>query len=561
VLAVPHGTPLWPVAPQLRLAAGLEPADSAAAGLDKLEALLRQGADDIGEATPAVAALLGIDMDARHLSRTSPPQQLRARALASLIGQLLGLARRRPVLMVIEDAHWADPTTLELVGLALDQVAGADAADEPARQPAGARRSPARDAAHAQPPRPGRGDRRRLASDLGLPPGTMDEIAARTDGGAAVLRGADEAVLEARPRGATIPVSLHASLMARLDRVPGSGRWRRRRPASDASSPTRCSPRSRPCGSRATRALDRLAAAELVFARGVPPEASYTFKHALVGDAAHEGLLRGRRKEVHRATGRSRRPCAAGARPRPRSSPTITGRRAIPTAPWTTCSSRGGGPRSAPRMPRRSAHLRAGLGLLQGLPDGEANRRRELELLLALSGPLIATRGYAAPETAAVFGRARRLCEALGDRRRLFPGAVRRVAALPHGPRQEGAAGRRAYLELASGDGGTIPMLTGHRLMSLALCCRGLSAEALGEAEAGLALYDPAAHAGWAWSSGRALRAAHGIGVAWSAWFLGAPGRSREASAAALRRAQELGHLNTLAYALHMAAVCLENGA
>jgi class 3 adenylate cyclase len=119
------GTALWPVARQLAFAAGLEPVDSAAARLDKLETLLRQGADDIGEVAPAVAALLGIDADARYLTPDLTPQQLRARTLAVLVGQLLGLTGPRPVLMVLEDAHWADPTTLELVGQALDRIADA----------------------------------------------------------------------------------------------------------------------------------------------------------------------------------------------------------------------------------------------------------------------------------------------------------------------------------------------------------------------------------------------------------------------------------------------------
>ena len=137
----PHhtGTALWPVAQQLGLAAGLEPADTEAARLDKLEALLRQGAEDVGEAAPLIAALLGIDAGARYPAPDLTPQQRRARTLAVLVEQLLGLARRRPVLMVLEDAHWIDPTTLELVGPGARPDrgrAGADAADQPARQPA-----------------------------------------------------------------------------------------------------------------------------------------------------------------------------------------------------------------------------------------------------------------------------------------------------------------------------------------------------------------------------------------------------------------------------------------
>ena len=123
----PHhtGTALWPVARQFGFAAGFEPADTEAARLDKLEALLRQGTEDVGEAAPLIATLLGIDAGARYPVPDLTPQQRRAHTLAVLVEQLLGLARRRPVLMVLEDAHWIDPTTLELVGQALDRIAGA----------------------------------------------------------------------------------------------------------------------------------------------------------------------------------------------------------------------------------------------------------------------------------------------------------------------------------------------------------------------------------------------------------------------------------------------------
>ena len=125
MLAHHAGTALWPVAQQLGFAAGLSPADAEAAKLDKLEALLRQGLGDVGEAAPLVAELLGMDAGTRYPAQDLTPQQRRARTLAVLVEHLLGLARRGPVLMVLEDAHWIDPTTLELLGQTLDRIAGA----------------------------------------------------------------------------------------------------------------------------------------------------------------------------------------------------------------------------------------------------------------------------------------------------------------------------------------------------------------------------------------------------------------------------------------------------
>ena len=206
----PHhtGTPLWPVARQLGFAAGLDPADTEAARLDKLEALLRQGAEDVGEAAPLRR---GAARDRRRAPATrrptSTPQQRRARTLAVLVEQLLGLARHRPVLMVLEDAHWSDPTTLELVGQALDRIAGARVlmllTSRPDGQPAlGGHPHVTRLTLN----RLGRGPTEaivaRLAGDRVLPPALLGEIAARADGVPLFVEELTKAVLEAGTAGA-----------------------------------------------------------------------------------------------------------------------------------------------------------------------------------------------------------------------------------------------------------------------------------------------------------------------------------------------------------------------
>src|SRR3954447_3734814 len=298
------GTALWPVARQLGFAAGLDPADTRRAKLEKLEALLHQGVGDVGEAAPLVAALLGIEAGDRYPVPDLTPQQRRARTLAVLVDQLLGLARRRPVLMVLEDAHWSDPTTLELVGLALDRIAGARVlvllTSRPDIQP-GLGGHP--HVTRLTLARLGRGPTEAIVAGLAgggsLPPGVLGEIAARTDGVPLFVEELTKAVLETGA-GAAVPASLHASLMARLDRVPG---------VKEVAQAAACigrevaysllaavSPVPEP---ELRAALERLAAAELVFARGEPPEASYVFKHALVRDAAHESLLKAQRQRLH----------------------------------------------------------------------------------------------------------------------------------------------------------------------------------------------------------------------------------------------------------------------
>ena len=162
----PHhtGTALWPVIQQLGFAASLAPADTASEKFSKLERLLGKSDGKGIEAAVLLATMLGIEGEGA--SSTEPfPHQQRARTLAVLVQQLLELARGRPVLMVVEDAHWVDPTTHELLGEALDRIANARVLmliDQPTRQSTEPRRASARDPLDLEPPRsqPERGDRR-----------------------------------------------------------------------------------------------------------------------------------------------------------------------------------------------------------------------------------------------------------------------------------------------------------------------------------------------------------------------------------------------------------------
>src|SRR5262249_39187128 len=113
---------LYPAIQQISHAASLVPGDAVDPRLDRLEALLAKATNDIGQAAPLIAGLIGLDAEPRDGELPLTPQQRRNRTLAVLIDHLVGLAGRKPVLWVIEDAHWIDPTTLELVELALDRI-------------------------------------------------------------------------------------------------------------------------------------------------------------------------------------------------------------------------------------------------------------------------------------------------------------------------------------------------------------------------------------------------------------------------------------------------------
>ena len=566
----PHhtGTALWPVARQLGFAAGLAPADTEAAKFDKLEALLRQGVEDVGEAAPLVAALLGIDAGACHPVPNLNPRQRRARTLAVLVEQLLGLERRRPVLLVFEDVHWADPTTLELVGQALDRIAGARVlmllTSRPDNQP-----SLGRDprVTRLGLDRLGRGPTEaivtRLAGGRGLPREVLGEIAVRTDGVPLFVEELTKAVLEAGATGTgtAVPASLHASLMARLDRVPG---------AREVAQAAACIGREfaypllaavSPLPEVELRAaLDRLAAAELVFARGEPPEVAYSFKHALVRDAAHESLLKGRRQELHaRIVGllEERFPETADAEPELLARHCVEAGLAERAIDYWQRAGQRALARSA--MAEAVAQLTTGLTMLAGLPGGAERQRRELGLQLALGQASLAAKGFAAPETGRAYARARELCRELGDVPELFPALYGRF--IVHFQRGELAAAHEAareLLRLAEDRGDAAARVTGHRVVGSALYHLGRLAESRAHLEEGLALYEPGRDRGSALVYALDTRVVCLFWLVHALFAVGYPEQALARLREALAYARELGHPYTLAYALSV--ICILRG-
>ena len=304
---------------QLGHAARFSADDDVDRRLEKLEALLAHAGDNGAAAAPLFATLLSLDGTSRYGVSALTPQQRRSRTLAALIDQLAGLAGRKPVLWLIEDAHWIDPTTLELIELALDRVQNASVlllitmrptfvpgfASHPVVTRLALNRL-ARAATQAIVARITHGKR--------LPDVLLEEIAAKTDGVPLFVEEMTKAVIESGALRETadiyyldgplsalaVPATLHDSLMARLDRLHGV-----KEVAQTAAVIGRTFDHATIVGlaglleSQLTDALQRLLAAELVFRRGSPPNATYLFKHALVRDAAYESLLKTKRIALH----------------------------------------------------------------------------------------------------------------------------------------------------------------------------------------------------------------------------------------------------------------------
>lgn len=317
------GTTLYPVVRQLTRAAGLGVGDAAEATLDKLEALLSREQADLATSAPLLGALLGVGelAEARHGALALSPEQRRDRTLHVLLERIDRAADQGPVLVVLEDAHWIDPTTRQLVELLLGRVDGRRILVLVTARPefdSGFGGHPV--VSHLSLNRLGRDSVFAIVDGVtqgkSLPSDLLAEIAARTDGVPLFVEELTKTLLESgqlrdteqgyqfdgQLDSLTIPTSLRDTLMARLDRA---------HEIKEVAQTAACigreftwsllaavSPLPQP---QLAAALEQLVNAELIFRRGVAAESTYSFKHALVRDAAYESLLRARRRAIHDA--------------------------------------------------------------------------------------------------------------------------------------------------------------------------------------------------------------------------------------------------------------------
>ena len=431
---------LYPIINQLERAAGFRRDDSNAQRRIKLETILGDRTDDLNRAIPVLTELLSISVGYGPNNLT--PQKRKEKTRAALLAQVEGFALRQPVLMVFEDAQWMDPTSREVLDLIIEHVPRLPVlliiTHRPEFVPPWFGYPHVMRLALDRLPLLQRAEMvRRVAGDKTLPREIADQIVERADGIPLFIEELTKAVVEsgvaAEVRGRyqttgpltalAIPTSLHASLLARLDRLASI-----REVAQVAAALGRqfsheliraVAPMTTP---QLDDALEQLVAAELIFRRGTPPDAEYTFKHALVQDAAYSTLLRTRRQEIHARI-------AATLEERFRDMTETQ-----PELLALHCAEAGleekavgyllkAGQQAIARgaMTEGVAQLQKGLNLLTGLPDDALRGEQELNLQLPLGHALLATRGYGAPEPGEAFARARQLCEQSGRPQQLGP--------------------------------------------------------------------------------------------------------------------------------------------
>ena len=556
-----HGdSALYPAIQQLSRAANFEPDDDSDCKLDKLETLLGRAAADYRVMASLLAQMLGIESEARYGNLDLSPQQQRNRTLNALADQLIGLASQKPVLFILEDAHWIDPTTLELIELCLDRAASAPVFILITARPTfdygfGGHPIVTRLALN----RLGRDQIiaivNRLSGGKPLPGELLDEIVVKTDGVPLFVEELTKAVLDSGVTG--IPASLHDSLLARLDRIPDVKEVAQIAAAIgrgfDYELLLAIADRSE---AELVSCLEKLTEAEIIFCRGRPPEASYTFKHALVRDAAYDSVLKSRRRELHGNIAdvlETKFPATAEDQPELLAHHyTEAGLVLAASEKWLKA-----GDRSARRAANREAiaQLRRGLDLLSEVEEGPGRWRLELELLMTLSGCLRTLKGWSDEETVETVFRARRLSDQMDDSP--YRGAIglgEYTIYLLRGELDNAVECGRELLRLAEMDHSEVERHIGHRAAGTTLFHMGRFEEGYRHLEAGLAVYDPATEEQIVHKIGYFSGVTFHSYLAHSLWHFGFPDKSLKCLEHSISLTQKLQHPPSQAFALFQAS-------
>ncbi len=561
---------LFPVIEHLKRASEWQPEDDSATRLQKLERLLSTYSLALADTVPLLAALLSLPVPVeKYPALKVTPQQLKQGTADLVVALTLEEAERQPVLQVFEDLHWADPSTVELIGLIIEQAPTVPLllvlTFRPEFVPPWPHRSQVTPITLHRLERPQIEIlAKNLAGGKDLPREVLDYIVGKTDGvplyveeltktvmSSGILKEtADRYVLTGPLTGISIPASLQEVLMARLDRLPlvrevaQLGAVLGREFAYEMLHATAIFEEE-----RLKDGLGQLVGAELLYQRGRPPRSTYIFKHALIQDAAYQSLLKRTRQQYHHQVAtllESRFLEVAEAQPE------------LLAHHYTECGRveqaisylHKAGQRSALRSANHEvvAHAARALDLLETLPETPDRAVRELGLQRMLGTALMATKGYAASETGVAFDRARALCHVVGGGEDIGPVLAGvwlfQLTAANH------EAGRQAAEELlasATAAGDEDAVIFGHCAVAVSKFHMGelnLARQGFDRFFALQEVHQPAM-AGYRF--GINMGAAGCAYAAWCEWLLGRPDRALHLGNLGLGMLGKEQHLYTVA--------------
>jgi predicted ATPase/class 3 adenylate cyclase len=545
--------------------------------LSRLEGFLVQYGFSLPEMVPIFANLFSVPLDEKYTPSSLSPERQKQKIFQTLVGMLLEIASRQPLLLVMEDLHWADPSTLEFLDLLVDQIPTtrilALFTFRPEFSPPWSGRAHLTTITlHRLIQKQVKDMARHVTGGKALPDEVLEQIVSKTDGvplfveeltkmvrESGLLREEEESyeLIEPLPPLA-IPATLKDSLMARLDRLASVkevaqmgatlGReltYEMLKAVSSLDEET------------LQKGLRQLVEAELLYQRGIHPQATYIFKHALIQETAYQSMLRSTRQKFH---GKIARVLEERFLETAELQPELLGHhfteaglteQAIPY--WQ---------RAGEIAIRRSAHVEAishftkGLELLKALLKTPERAQQELALQSALGPALIATKGYGAPEVEHAYARALELCREMGEPPQIFQvmGGLWNWYLL----RAEHQAARELgnqLLTLAQRGQKPAFLMAAHRALGTTLFWLGEFSLAREHLEQGIGLYDPQQHRSQAFLYGATPGVTCRVYAAWTLCSLGYPDQALQRSHEAITLAQELSHPFSLTWALIFAAL------
>ncbi|MCZ6876114.1 MAG: AAA family ATPase [bacterium] len=568
---------LYPVIEHLQRVLQFQPGDTPATRLDKLEHVLNGYSRPLEEVVPLFADLLSIPIsEGRYPALSLPPQQQRQQTQDALVGWLLEEAERQPTLAMWEDLHWADPSTLEMLGLVLEQMPTVPMLNvltfRPEFEPSWSTRS------HMTPITLNRLERPQvealimhLVGGKALPAEVAEYIVVKTDGVPLYVEEltkmllesdllheeAEQYVLTGPLLTLAIPDTLQDSLMARLDQMHTAKEVAQLGAVLGREFPYEMLQAISSQDEETLQAgLAQLVEGELLYQRGRPPRARYIFKHALIQDAAYASLLKSTRQRVHQQIAQAlatRFAETAGNQPElvaHHYTEAAFNEQAVEY--W-----RKAGQRAIERSAHREAisHLAKGIELLMTLSDTSERIQQELTLQTILGQALIAAKGYAAPDVERAYARARELCQHVGDTSQRF--LVLRglqIFYMVQGKLQTARELGEQLLNLAQCQHDPTLLVGAHLSLGQTLWFLGEPAAAREHLEQGQALYDPQQHRFSDWSGGNPGVQCHLYGSL-ALWLLGYPEQALQQSPETLMLARRLSQPYSLVLALCLDAI------
>lgn len=562
-------TALHPFMTQLERAAAIRPGEEVQSRSKKLSALLAQSSTSAHDVRLFAAML---SLPAGCDSTPGPtPEQLRQQTLEAIVSRTEAFAAHNPSLIIFEDAHWSDPTSLEVLNLIVDRIRKLRALLIVTFRPEFA--APWMGESHVTALSLHRLTERqsgalidRIEDGKHLPEQVRRSIIERTDGIPLFVEEMTKAVLEAQGEaegqhstGTAVPATLQASLMARLDRL-GPAREVAQIGAAlgrEFSHSLLAAVAEIP-GSELDSALERLAGSGLLLRRGVRPYRVYIFKHALVQDTAYSTLLRERRRALH---ARIARVLETGFPDLVEGQPELLARHYTAAGQIEKSAAFWG--KAGLRSQARSALVEAmeqltqAIGQMETLPATAAGRSGQIKLRVALITTLFHVKGYGAPETKAAVEQTRLLLEqikangeTLEDPELPFSVLYSSwVAALVTFDTISCALAKQ-FLSLAEEQAATGLQVVGNQISGISLLSAGEIAEGRAHYDRSLSLYDSAAHRMLVTRFGQDSRVAMLARRSAALWLLGFPEAALVDAELAVKNAREIGYAATLMYAL-----------